>query len=129
MSFRRGFKSEAERLAEELRKQAGVAPESVLHLGRLADLLNARLVSADALVSVARLAELRAIQDDAFSACTFTFDTGSVVVFNPLNSKARQASDVAHELAHLALNHRLRRTERVGPFAFFTCDPDQESEA
>ena len=34
-----------------------------------------------------------------------------------------------HELSHLILRHEMRRLERIGDLAFFTCDPDQEEEA
>jgi Zn-dependent peptidase ImmA (M78 family) len=129
MSFRRGFKADAERLAEELRGQLGLRPTDRIDLQKLAGMLNARIVSADVLVPIARLAELKAIQDDAFSACTFTLEKESIVVFNPLNVKGRRNSDIAHELAHVALSHKLRRTERIGAFPFFTCDADQEAEA
>lgn len=129
MSFRRGFKAEAERLAAQLRGDAGVLGDGPLPLDRLAGLLKARIVAADKLVPRSRLAQLNALQDDAFSACTFSFDDESVVVFNPLHLKGRQNSDIAHELAHLALGHTLRRIERIGAFSFFTCDADQEAEA
>jgi Zn-dependent peptidase ImmA (M78 family) len=129
MNFRRGFKADAERLATELRSRIGLIATEPLNQDRLADLLNARIVSADTLVPLARLAELKALQDDAFSACTFALDNGTVIVYNPLASLGRRNSDIAHELAHLALDHKLRRTEKIGAFPFFTCDADQEAEA
>lgn len=129
MSFRRGFKAEAERIAEGLRSDAGITGIGPADLDAIAGTLNARILAADTLVPRSRLLELRAIQEDAFFACTITLPNESVVVFNPLCERARQRSDIAHELAHLALNHPLRRTERVDAFTFFTCDPDQEAEA
>src|SRR4051812_46970739 len=102
MSFRRGFKSDAERLAEELRRRLGVRVNEQMDLQELATILKARIVPADSLVPLARLAELKAIQDDAFSACTFTVGSESVIVFNPLNIGGRRNSDIAHELSHLA---------------------------
>src|SRR5579862_2519260 len=119
MSLRRGFKAEAERLAEQLRTQAGAKDDSSLDLDQVAALLKARIVPGDSVLSRARFLELKALQDDAFSACTFSFPGEAVIVFNPLNVLGRRNSDIAHELSHLALDHRLRRTERIGSFSFF----------
>ncbi len=130
MSFARGFKASAERLADELRSQAGVPADGAADLEAIAGVLGARIVAADTLVARGRLVELKAIQPDAFSACTFSLpECGAVVVYNPLNAPERRNSDLAHELAHLALGHALRRIERLGAFSFLTCDADQEAEA
>ena len=52
-----------------------------------------------------------------------------VVVHNPLSPKTRQKSDVAHELAHMLLDHELSRVQRLGDVTFLSCDPVQEEEA
>lgn len=128
--MRRGFKSEAERLANTFRERLGCGPGEAVPLDRLASDLGARLVSADALVSRERLEELRDLQEDAFSAATFRLDSGvRVVVHNPLHSAGRTRSNQAHELSHLALEHTLRTLERAGSMSFLTCDVEQEEEA
>lgn len=86
--------------------------------------------SADTLLPRSRLQELDRIQPGCFSACTFRPTADRVViVFNPLNAKTRQKSDVAHELAHVLLDHRLSRLERLGDTSFLLCDAAQEEEA
>ena len=86
--------------------------------------------SADALVDIARLKELKRIQDDAFFACTFKLPGDRhAIVFNPLMPDTRRNSDVAHEVAHIVLDHRLSRLERLGNVAFLSCDKQQEEEA
>ena len=129
MSFARGFKSKAETLAEELRKEAGLPNDRPADLHRLAEVVGAEIISASSLVSEAALEQLKEIQGDAFSACTFNISGRQVIVFNPLNSDARRASDVAHELAHVILRHDVRRLQRIGNFPFVSCDHDQEDEA
>lgn len=77
-----------------------------------------------------RLKALAAIQPDAFSAGTFRLEDGRyVVVFNSLHTPTRVRSDIAHELAHLLLEHETRSLERIGEFGFFTCNAEQEEEA
>jgi hypothetical protein len=127
---RRGFKSEAERIADGFRERLGCEEDEQVPLDRLAAELGARLVPADALVPRERLQELFDVQDDAFSAATFRLADGTrVVVHNPLHSIGRTRSNQAHELAHIVLDHSLRSLERIGSMTFITCDVEQEEEA
>jgi len=127
---RRGFKAEAERLASDLRERLGVAPDAAIPLASIADDLDVRIVAADELVDRARLEELEVLQADAFSAGTFKLPNGKrVIVYNPLHPAGRTASNQAHELAHILLDHNVRTIERVGSFKFVTCDLEQEEEA
>jgi Zn-dependent peptidase ImmA (M78 family) len=87
------------------------------------------LVSAGDLVDVERLQELERIQAFAFSACTFDIDDRRVIVYSPIRSGARQKSDIAHELAHLLLEHQLTEIREVAGVPFRTCRSDQEEEA
>jgi len=128
--MRRGFKSEAERLADDFRERLGCDTDEAVPIDRLAEDLGVRLVPADALVPRSRLEELRDIQEDAFSAATFRLTDGErVVVHNPLHQLGRTRSNQAHELAHIALEHTLRTLEKVGTMTFLTCDVEQEEEA
>jgi Zn-dependent peptidase ImmA (M78 family) len=127
---RRGFKSEAERLATDLRQRVGCAEEDPAELEAVAENLGVRMLPADQLVERSRLAELAEIQPDSFSAATFRLPTGErVVVYNPLHEPGRTRSNQAHELAHIILDHDVRTIERVGNLKFLTCDVQQEEEA
>ncbi len=127
---RRGFKTEAERTAAEYRAQIGCGNLDALDLDDLALVLEVELIPADDLVGLERLEELNEIQPGAFSAGTFSVANGRrVVVFNPLNSEGRQRSDLAHELAHIILGHKVRTIESVGELKLLTCDAEQEEEA
>lgn len=119
----------AERRATELRTSMGLKTDSRLDIREAAQHLNVLVRSAGDLVSIGRLEELERIQAYAFSAATFDIRGRNVIVTNPLNSQARQNSDVAHELAHIMLEHDLTEIRSIGETAFRTCTPSQEEEA
>jgi Zn-dependent peptidase ImmA (M78 family) len=129
MTLRRGFLAEAERHAARLRDELGLEPGDPVDIQAVAGHLGVRVVPADALVDITRLQELERIQAFAFSACTLDVNGTKVIVFNPLRSLARTTSDIAHELAHLVLGHRLDEVRVVAGTPFRTCRPDQEEEA
>jgi Zn-dependent peptidase ImmA (M78 family) len=128
--MRRGFKTEAERLADRTRGELGLAPADHLPIRDLAAYLGVSVYAADELVDPADLDELDELQPGAFSAATFRLPNGStIVVYNPKNTAARTNSDIAHELAHILLNHEVREIQQLAGETFFTCDPEQETEA
>jgi Zn-dependent peptidase ImmA (M78 family) len=129
MALRRGFKAEAERRATALWSEVGADIALAIDLHAAAANLGARIVMADALVPIARLEQLEAVQAFAFSACTFAVRDRPVIVLNPLRSRGRQRADAAHELSHLLLRHQMRVPERIGSYVFFTGNAEQENEA
>ena len=130
MALRRGFKSEAERIAALFRNELGLPSDKPISLEKLGSLLGVEIRAGDELVPRERFAELEDLQPGAFSACTLQASAvRKVVVFNPIFPKARQASDTAHELAHVILDHALSRIERLGDITFLSGDATQEEEA
>ena len=130
MALRRGFKSEAERIAQRVRTALTKEPDESVGPEELAGLLGVEIKAGDDLIPRKRFQDLRRIQPDAFSACTFKPSPGrTVVVFNPLSPESRRTSDLAHELAHIVLGHDLSRVEKLGDVTFLSCDPVQEEEA
>lgn len=130
MALRRGFKSEAERIAQRVRTALGKGSDESVFPEELAQLLGVEVRAGDELIPRKRFQDLGRLQLNAFSACTFRPSPDrTVVVFNPLSSPVRQTSDLAHELAHIVLGHELSRVERLGDVTFLTCDPVQEEEA
>lgn len=128
--MRRGFKSEAERVADRIRAAIGQTPVDRLALDAVAGYLGATIRAADKLVSHSKLEALNAIQDDAFSAVTFRLpDQRVIVVYNSLHVEGRRRSDIAHELSHLMLQHATRTIEVIAGQSMFTCNPEQEEEA
>lgn len=129
MTLRRGFRTEAERRAVQIRSDIGLRPTDGIDLRALADRSGVRIVSADDLIDVARLQELEAIQSFSFSACTFDVNGSKVIVISPLRSVARQNSDIAHEFSHVLLEHDMTEVREIAGVPFRTCRSDQEQEA
>lgn len=129
MTLPRGFKANAEREAARLRKEIGLRPADPIDVARLTTHLDVALVSAERLVHVSRLEELERLQSYAFSAATFEVRGKRIIVTNPLRTPGRLASDVAHELAHLLLDHELSEVREIDGTPFRTCKPDEEEQA
>ena len=130
MALRRGFKSEAERIARGVRSEMGLNAAKSVAPEDLASLLGIEVRAGDELVPRERFRELERIQPESFSACTLRPSPERVVVvYNPLSARSRRSSDLAHELAHILLDHELSRLERLGDVTFFSCDAIQEEEA
>jgi hypothetical protein len=125
----RGFKAEAERRAASLRKELGKRPFEHVDAVEFANHAGAKVRRADELTSLAKLEELEALQPGAFSACTFSIGSRNVIVYSPLASPGRTQSDIAHEVAHLLLNHSVKSVDTIAGVSFFTCDADEEQEA
>lgn len=95
----------------------------------LAKHLTIDIRAADELVDPAELEELDRIQPGAFSAVTFYLPSRTVIAYNPFNDTGRTNSDIAHEIAHILLNHDVRELQQIGGHTFLTCNPEQEAEA
>jgi len=122
----RGFKAEAERTAERIRTELNLGPAAALPIEALTGYLGIRLVSAETLVDRSRLEELERLQAFSFSAVTFDIKDQKVIVTNPLRTKERMASDVAHEVSHVLLEHQLSEVREVEGVPFRTCQPAEE---
>ena len=129
MTLRRGFKAEAEREAARVRKELGLAAHDHLDPRDLASHLQISVVDAGDLVDITELEELERLQAFAFSAATFMIKDRKIIVVNPLRNTGRQNSDIAHELAHIMLEHELSEVREIGDMPFRTCKPDEEEEA
>lgn len=128
--MRRGFKTEAERLADRTRAELGLQPHVHMPIRDLAAHLDIEIYPADQLVDRADLEELEELQPGAFSAATFHLQGDrTVIVSNPLSDPGRTNSDIAHEIAHVLLNHEIREIQQLAGHTFFTCNPEQEEEA
>lgn len=108
-TFRRGFKSEAEALALEVRADLSLQPIDPLDPRALADFLAIRVLGLDDLRELVRdEASVRHFLDVApsdLSALTVYAGPARLIVVNPRHSSRRKASSIAHELAHVLLEH------------------------
>jgi Zn-dependent peptidase ImmA (M78 family) len=125
----RGFKANAEREAARLRSEMGLHEHDRVTAQQLADHVEVRLVSGDQLVDIERLHELERLQAYSFSAATFDISGKKIIVTNPIRSAGRLASDIAHEVSHIILEHKLSEVRELAGMPFRTCEPDEEEQA
>lgn len=108
MTLERGFKAWAERTANSLRHELGISSETRFDLKGLARMLEVRLMTPADVPGVPKEVLQALLIDDpnGWSAVSLVSGERAVVIYNPRHSKARQASDIAHELAHFILSHQ-----------------------
>lgn len=106
--LRRGFKAEAERIALDVRGELGLAPD---------DRLDARDLAAHLAIPVLRVRDLEAEgaglesikkivrPESGFSALTVCAGSARLIVYNQRQPPGRRANSLAHELAHVILEH------------------------
>lgn len=105
--MRRGFKTEANDIAREIRQELGLRAIDPLDPWKLADYLAIRLLRLRALHQDAPgpVQLFTKIDLETFSAVTVFDGSARMIVHNDAHSRGRQASDIAHELAHALLFH------------------------
>jgi Zn-dependent peptidase ImmA (M78 family) len=106
MGYPRGFKTEANQTAEEIRAELGLGPLDRLDPRRLAEVLHIPIFNLTAMVELdASVGHFVNVEPDAFSAVTVFSGTRRGIVHNDTHSTERQNSNLAHELAHGLLLH------------------------
>lgn len=129
MEYRRGFKSEAHKIARTLREELGLGVAAPLCPWKLAAYL---------CVPVVKVSEFRRELPDevehitrtdsgAFSAATICRGHRRLIVVNDAHHPNRQASSLAHELAHILLWHK--PAEAFGKDGVRAWNSGQEREA
>jgi IrrE N-terminal-like domain len=128
--LRRGFKAEAENIAQLVRAELGLGPLDALDCFALAEAWGIPVVSLGELRkdgakdgSVRRLLS----EDAGFSATTVVLGTKRLIVYNPRQPSGRSASNLAHELSHLILEHEAAPAIGIGGCRHW--DGVQEAEA
>ncbi len=133
MAFRRGFKSQCERRAVELRKQLGLGPRAPLLADDLAAHLRVVVWSTNDVdgVPIEVLNTLNDTNDDSWSALTVRIGTANLVVHKEVPSEGWRNSIVMHELSHILLGHELADACVLedGSLVPRNFDQDQEDEA
>ena len=113
MSLQRGFKAQAERTAADVRDELGLKLDDRLDPLDLARHLDIPVLSLSALPDIApgikgiadAVAHLHRTERGALSAVTVFCGAARAIVNNDAHLPARQASNLAHELAHGLLLH------------------------
>ena len=103
----RGFKTEANSIAREVRSEVGLAPTSPLDVWRLAQHLEIPVIPLSSLRESAPLAADLFLNggQGMFSGVTVFRGNERTIVFNDAHVPGRQANDVGHELSHGLLLH------------------------
>lgn len=111
MVLRRGFKAEAESTAIELRGELGLRKADPLDPWGLAQHLEIPILTLSESGTGAPFAAKFFTEegDSQFSAVTVFRGTARVIVHNDAHSRARQTSNIAHELSHALLGHQPTR--------------------
>lgn len=107
MGYRRGFKTQAESIAREVRSELGLQALDRLDPLALAALLDIPVIALSDLEQVAPNAaqHFRDVEPERFSAVTVFHGYHRTIVHNDTHSPGRQVSNIAHELSHGLLMH------------------------
>jgi hypothetical protein len=129
--LRRGFKADAERLAESVRAELGVELWQPLDCLVLADHLGIEVVTLRELRRHGAKDESirRLISDDAgFSATTVCAGTRRLIVYNPREPPGRRANSLAHELSHVLLEHEPKPALGAGGCRYWAYREEAEAD-
>jgi hypothetical protein len=128
--LRRGFKADAERIAELVRRDLGLEPLDRIDCLALAEAWGIPVVSLGELredgASESSIGRLMSAET-GFSAATVVVGPRRLIVYNPRHEPGRKASSLAHELAHVILEHEAAPAIGVGGCRHW--DGPQEAEA
>jgi Zn-dependent peptidase ImmA (M78 family) len=107
VALRRGFKTEANEHARELRAELGLPPHAPLSPWTLAAHLGIPLMRLSELATAepAAVRYLTCSAPDVFSAATLFAGYSRLIVYNDAHHPRRQAADLAHEISHGLLGH------------------------
>jgi Zn-dependent peptidase ImmA (M78 family) len=106
--MRRGFKTQAEAIAMELRGEMGLSAHDRIDCTALASHLAIQVVPVTALIGAgATAADVNCMVSDdmGFSAMTVYRGTKCKIFYNPFHAETRTANSVAHEVSHVVLEH------------------------
>lgn len=107
LKLRRGFKTEANAYARELRAELGIRPHAPLCPWQLAEHLEIPVVPLSEFQNeIPEAVRLLTKQDKkSFSAVTVFDGTRRLIVHNDSHDPLRQASNISHEISHGILQH------------------------
>jgi hypothetical protein len=109
--MQRGFKSYAENMAVQVRKEMGIPAHGRLCAFKLADFLGVPTLGFSTLAEGAQsvgvtVKQFKALEHEVHGLC-IPLGTGRAILYNDQNLPARQQSDVAHEASDILLRHPL----------------------
>jgi hypothetical protein len=127
--LRRGFVAEANRWALDLRTELGLSGGDPLCPWKLAQHLEVPIIKLSGLPQcVERDLLLEKARGHDFSAAVCFEGIAAFIVTNDANDPKRQASDIAHELAHVLLRHPPANPFLENGIREFSADHELEAE-
>lgn len=107
MALRRGFKNEAQKIANEVRAEMGLSALDRLDPWQVAEYLDIPILGLSDFQADAPFAAhyFSVNEPESFSAVTVFYGYKRTIVHNDSHAPVRQVSNVAHELGHALLMH------------------------
>lgn len=135
-TLERGFKAWSERTSASIRKELGLGLAVALPVEELAEHLDITLWTPEDVpgMDAEDAAELLEASASDWYAVGLQCGAKSTIIYNPRQSKRRQASDISHEIAHFLLEHEparliLSESEALADVWLRSYDARQEDEA
>ena len=119
-TFRRGFKKWTDDKVIEIRRQLGLKEYSPVCAFDLCKFFNIPILTPSDIKELPEyyLAELLGNGAASWSAVTIPINnTSHIIIHNPMNTPARQQSDIMHELGHIICEHTLTADHDQACFA------------
>lgn len=106
--FARGFKTWCEQVAVEKRKSLGLNSSAPLDPRLLAQNLKVLIWKVEEIPDLDNqyIEVLLSKDPESWSATTISTDKTNLIILNSSHHKARQNSDIMHELAHIIIDHK-----------------------
>ena len=131
--MRRGFKAWCERTSADYRRALGIPLTAALDPYELAAHLGVRVTTPERIPTLSKtsLHQLTVADPSSWSAVTLSQGGQRLIVLNSEHSAGRQTSSLAHEIAHIVLNHSSDSTHLSDEGFLFrnSYDKAQEDEA
>jgi len=106
MGYRRGFKTDAEKIAGDTRRELGIGALDPLDPVVLAESLGVPVLALSELATEApEVLYLLNVEPSAFSATTVFDGNRRIIVHNDGHVPVRRNSNITHEIAHALLFH------------------------
>jgi hypothetical protein len=114
--MRRGFKTEAERIAVAARSSVGLSASSPLPARSLAKALNVVVMGPRDIPGIPEPLVTQMLFEFArnWSGVTIPVDGQTLIIYNSTHGPARQESDLMHEMAHILCEHKPAKVEPPG---------------
>jgi len=129
----RGFKTRCENISLQIRNELGLGKTDPLPPKALAQYLGVLLWKPTDIPGLSQqtLTVLLEKGKIFWSAVTISYGRVDAIIYNSSHSKARQASDIMHELSHMLLGHTPSQIvlSPNNPFALRSYNENQEEEA